>query len=382
MISDHISKIKDWPTLDSNWDIRALHGFVNCYRRFTRKYAMVTTPISAVQNMAETSRTPKQLKSEWTGDSKLAFRKLNSAFTRAPILNHFDTAKPIILRNDASNFGIASILNQYDGLGILRLVNFYCEIYSGPTQNLNTSDRELMAISESMKQWRHYLEGANYKVLIQCDHKTLEDFQTSNVLSMWQASWTEMLSSYDSVIEHLEGKKNPVDGPSRRRDYEIGFENTTARLLASLAATTISESYGDLLLEFKAAQETGFVARTIRPTLVDVSIPEESQWRPINWAITYQRRIYMPTPLRSRLTSLLPDNPETGHVRALKSAELVSRDIYWHMMESVIWKHVAGCESGHQIKAPHHACYGLNMPLPPPSRTWEGLTMDFVSNLP
>jgi len=64
-----------------------------------------------------------------------------------------------------------------------------------------------------MKQWRHYFEGANHKVLIQCDHKNLEYFQTSKVLSRRQARWAEILSSYDFVIEHLEGKKNPADGP-------------------------------------------------------------------------------------------------------------------------------------------------------------------------
>jgi hypothetical protein len=62
------------------------------------------------------------------------------------------------------------------------------------------------------------------------------------VLSRRQARWAEILSSYDFVIEHLEGKKNPADGPSRRPDYEIGSENMTAKLLATLAATTITES--------------------------------------------------------------------------------------------------------------------------------------------
>jgi hypothetical protein len=78
------------------------------------------------------------------------------------------------------------------------------------------------------------------------------------VLSRRQARWAEILSSYDFVIEHLEGKRNPADGPSRRPDYEIGYEHMTAKLRATLAATTITESYDDLLPEIKAAQETDF----------------------------------------------------------------------------------------------------------------------------
>jgi hypothetical protein len=69
------------------------------------------------------------------------------------------------------------------------------------------------------------------------------------VVTQRQARWGEIVSSYDIVIEPLEGKTNPGDGPRRRPHNEIGYVNRTARLLATLAATTITESYGDLLLE-------------------------------------------------------------------------------------------------------------------------------------
>jgi hypothetical protein len=88
-----------------------------------------------------------------------------------------------------------------------------------------------------MKQWRHHLEGAKHKILIQCDHKNLEYFQTSKVLSRRQARWAEILSAYDFKIEHLEGTKNPADGPSRRPDYEEGYERPSARLLATCKET-------------------------------------------------------------------------------------------------------------------------------------------------
>jgi len=121
----------------------------------------------------------------------------------------------------------------------------------------------------------------------------------------------------------------------------------TAKLLASLAATTITKSYDDLLPEIMAAQETDFLATEIRPTLFDVSTADESQWRSIDRALTYERRINVPVALRSRVTSLVNDNPESGHVPALKTAELESRYIYWSAMESEIPKYIAGCELCH-----------------------------------
>jgi len=237
-----------------------------------------------------------------------------------------------------------------------------------------------------MKQWRHYLEGANHKVLIQRDHKNLEYFQTSKVLSRRQARWAEILSSYDFVIEHLEGKKNSADGPSRRPDHEISYERQIARLLA----TTTVQPYDHLLLAIKAAQGTDSLAISNKLKITDTpiignleaKIAGESQWRLIAGALNYEGRIYVPEALQSKVISLFHDNPESGHFGALTTAELVSRDFDGPAMDATIRKYVAGCELCHRIKAPRHARHGLNMPLPPPSRPWEGVTMDFVTDLP
>jgi hypothetical protein len=51
----------------------------------------------------------------------------------------------------------------------------------------------------------------------------------------------------------------------------------TAQLLATSPATTITESYDDLLPEIKAAKETDFLSTEIGPTLVDISNADESQ---------------------------------------------------------------------------------------------------------
>jgi hypothetical protein len=107
------------------------------------------------------------------------------------------SGKPIILQTDVSGFVIASILNQDNGCGILRPVNLYTRKWTGAEQNYDMYDPELLPIVETMKQWRHYLEGAIHKVLIQCDHQNLEYFQTPKVLSRRKARCAEILSSYD-----------------------------------------------------------------------------------------------------------------------------------------------------------------------------------------
>jgi len=302
------------------------------------------------------STTPKQIESEWTRDAKLAFRNLKWAFTDASTLNHFDPATPVILQTNASRFTRAGILNEYDSFGILCQVNIYSRKSTCDGQNYATYDREISAIVETTIQWRHYREGANHMVLIQCNHNNLEYVQMSEVLSRQQGRWAEIIPSYHFVIQQVEGKKCPADRPSERPDYMIGYKSIMAKLLATLAATTITESHDDHPPEINAAQETDLVAMEIRATLVDGSTADESGWRAIERCLTYEEKEYVHAAFHSRETSVVRHHPESGHFGALNTANLVSGDVHWPAMLSEIWKYVAGCEFCHPIKAPYHIC--------------------------
>jgi len=167
--SDRISTIEAWPTPKSVQDVQVLLGFANFYRRFFRKYAKVTLPLtellksracggkksSRFSGEATTRSQPITHKREWNREAQHAFQKLKMAFTEAPILQNFDLAKPIILQTDASGFAVADILNQYDGFGTLRPVNFYSRKCISAEQNDDPYDRKLQVIVETMKQWRH-----------------------------------------------------------------------------------------------------------------------------------------------------------------------------------------------------------------------------------
>jgi hypothetical protein len=382
-----IESIEDWPVPDSTKDVQVLLGFTNFYRRFIRKYAKVTAPISDLLRSSDR-------KFEWTRAADLAFHKLKRAFTDAPILQHFDPSKPITLQTDASGFAIAGILNQYDGFGVLRPVAFFSRKCTPAEQNYDTYDRELLAIIESFKHWRHYMEGARHRVLVRCDHKNLEYFMTSKVLSRRQARWAEILSQFDFTIEHLDGKKNPADGPSRRPDYEIGYERPS---MALLAAATVQNYSKDLTEQIKLCQGEDKLARDVidklsstsnlasdSPPIEDQSTSESQRWKVIAGALTYERRIYVPddTELRNKVISLFHDPPESGHFGTLRTTELISRDFYWPNIEASVKRYVTACEVCGRIKAPRHARYGANMAIPPPEQPWEGVTIDFVTDLP
>jgi len=106
------------------------------------------------------------------------------------------------------------------------------------------------------------------------------------------------------------------------------------------------------------------------------------QWKVSAGALIFEGRIYVPEALRNQVISLFHDNPQPGHFGALRTAELGSRDFNWLRLYTMVREYVAGCKVCHRMKAPRHAQYGATMPLPPPFHPWDGVTRDFVTDLP
>ena len=67
-------------------------------------------------------------------------------------------------------------------------------------------DKEILAIFEAFKHWHHYLEGSGAPVSVVTDHKNLEYFSTTKLLTRRQAWWSEYLSQFNFVIKFHLGK--------------------------------------------------------------------------------------------------------------------------------------------------------------------------------
>ncbi len=91
---------------------------------------------------------------------KKVFTKLRQAFVEAPILNHFDPEHYIQIKTDVSGYAIGGILSQLtlDDLGQWHLVAFFSRKMIITETQYETHKRELLAIVEVFKTWRHYLE--------------------------------------------------------------------------------------------------------------------------------------------------------------------------------------------------------------------------------
>ncbi|KAI0992964.1 hypothetical protein K3495_g15220 [Podosphaera aphanis] len=82
--------------------------------------------------------------------------------------------------------------------------------------NYEIYDKELLAIVQAFEEWRPELEGSSDPVEVITDHKALEYFMKSRLLSRRQARWSEFLSRFHFKIVYRPGNQNgPADTLSR-----------------------------------------------------------------------------------------------------------------------------------------------------------------------
>ena len=78
----------------------------------------------------------------------------------------------------------------------------------------------MLAIVVAFKEWEHMLKSVQSKITVFTNHKNLEYFAITKVLTRRQACWAEHLAEYNFKVVYRPGNKNAkADMLSRRWDY-------------------------------------------------------------------------------------------------------------------------------------------------------------------
>jgi hypothetical protein len=240
MDAERVRSISGWPTPRSYREVQVFLGFANFYRRFIWGYSQIARPLNNLLSGGEVEPGRKGKKVivrgpwRWDPAASQAFEDLKTAFMTAPVLRHFDPRLPIIIITDASDAAYAGILLQpaVDAPDTERHwhpVAYHSKSFVGSQIRYMTYDKELTAISECFKAWRHYVEGAAHTVRVLSDHDNLKYFMTTQKLTGRQARIAEYLAAFDFTIEFKKGSTNPSNGLFKRLDYFDGFKDNIKR---------------------------------------------------------------------------------------------------------------------------------------------------------
>ena len=157
---------------------------------------------------------------------------MKQAFTSALVLTHWVPDHPIIVETDASDYALGAILSIQTDSREIHPVAFHSHSFTPTEINYDTHNKELLAIFVAFTVWWHYLEGSLIPIDVVTDHKNLEYFSTSKVLTRRQARWSEYLSQFNLVMRFRLGRlSTKPDSLTRCWDvYPKGGNNDYAKV--------------------------------------------------------------------------------------------------------------------------------------------------------
>ena len=212
--------------------LRRFIGLVNFYRDMTKKRSHLLAPMTALLS--------KKVHYVWTEVHQKAFDQLKRVLSQQTVLAYPNFSKPFEIHTDASDTQLGAVISQDS-----KPIAFYSRKLNSAQQKYTTTERELLSIVETLKEFRNILLGQ--KLIVHTDHKNLtyKNFNSDRVMR-----WRLILEEYGPEFHYIPGEKNTVADALSRLDIIPESEAISDEQLAvhyqELMATVSEEIDDDL----------------------------------------------------------------------------------------------------------------------------------------
>lgn len=336
-----------------------------------------------------TNLTRKDIPWKWEEEEQRAFQGLKDAICSEPVLAHPDPEKQYFMEMDASGVVIGAILSQRQDDGYLHPIAFRSQSFKPAELNYDTFNKELLAIVDSCKEWRLYLEGTKHEIIVLTDHRNLQYWKDGHTFNRQHWRWHEMLPDFKLKIIYRPGvmstkpdilsrRGNHVEPPSQEQimlsaNKFVGFKaNIIEDLPTALAEAQKEDDSLDTLISMVQNMET--LPATIRKQFRDYHWAENLLW--------YQGKVIVPhnKDLCLRILQIHHESPAAGHLGQSRTLELISRCYWWPGMKAEINNFVDSCETCQRSKGSPQKL--PLMPLHVAEGPWKDITYDMIVKLP
>ena len=172
--------------------LRSFLGMVNYYRDMWIRRSHILAPLNALNK--------KGLKWKWGPTEQRAFDNIKRVMAKETLLHYPNFNKEFEIHTDASKYQIGAVITQGN-----KPVAFYSPKLRDGQHNYTTTERELLAIVETLKEFRTILLGHKIKVYTGHKNLTFTQFNTERVLR-----WRMVLEEYGPELVYIEGPDNVV----------------------------------------------------------------------------------------------------------------------------------------------------------------------------
>lgn len=352
---ERLAPILNYSTPTCIKDIRRFMGMATWYSRFIPGFSDLAAPI--------TDLNKKNKKFAWTKEADEAFRKIKTAIVEAVTLANPDFTKPFYIHTDASDFAIAGVLVQFDSENKERAISHFSRKLTSSEKKFATTEKEALAVLDSLKKFRGYIEGTHVTVVT--DHSSLTWLQNLKDPTGRLGRWALKMQQYDLTIQHRPGKLHTLPDAFSRAisELSLGEDFQTDRWYSDLCVQV--EKYPQDYPSFRIMNEILYKYCHYKNDLGDIAF----KWKQV-----------VPTHLRKDILLKVHDIPRAGHMGFFKTFEKIKSNYYWPGMLRDVKNHVSMCE---KCKTSKYPTKKFHAPMGAPkvaTRPWEIISIDFVGD--
>jgi len=156
-------------------ELRRFVGLTNWYRRMYKNRAEVLAPLTDMTKIDQ-----RGFKKHWSPDQVQAFQAAKTVVAQDVLLTHPDPNEEFVIETDASDYQLGAVIKQKG-----KPIAYYSRKLTEPQKKYSTIEKELLAILETVEQFRPFLWGR--KITIYTDHSNLSvDQAKSTRVKNWR----------------------------------------------------------------------------------------------------------------------------------------------------------------------------------------------------
>lgn len=264
-LDSKVQAIQEFTVPKTVKELRRFLGMLNFYRRFIPKAAHLQAPLNSLLTGPKIKGSHPVV---MTPDLLQTFEDCKTSLSQATLLAHPHPSAKLGIVTDASDSAIGAVLQQRVGKDWQPLA-FYSHKLSTSQRKYSPYDRELLAVYEAIKYFRHMVEARTFTVYT--DHKplTYAFTTTKDKCSPRQFRYLDFIAQFTTDVRYIPGKENVVADALSRVE-----EITTAIDFQSLARSQDADpELQDLLLHGSTLKLKKILSiNTTSPVYCDTSV--------------------------------------------------------------------------------------------------------------
>ena len=336
---EKIRAIQDLPTPTNKDELRRFLGMVN----FLAKY---------VPNHSEEAHPLQQLLKDevtwnWSSEQEKAFDKLKSLLVSAPCLAYYDPEKELVLQNDASDYGIGSVLLQ-EGRPIAYASR---KLKSAERDGYAPIEKEMAAVLFGLTKFHHQTYGREVTVIT--DHQPLVSIKAKALAKAPRRLRNFILQTqdYNYKLVYKPGKelvlpdtlsRAPVDDknvPAPATVNNLAFTPINSERLEEIRKATAEDG---TLVQLSETIMSGWPkSKANLPAGVTTYFSYRDELTVQDGIILRGERIVIPTSMRGEMKRKV----HAGHSGINSCLRRAREYIYWPGMSSDIRQFVEACNT-------------------------------------